>query len=51
MPKEESSSACGKDWYEYEDGTDKVTENKEIEQVNAKIAVHDLAQSSCLLIL
>ena len=27
VPKEESSSACGKDWHEYEEETDKVTGN------------------------
>ena len=30
VPKEESSSACGKDRYEYEEGTGEVNGNKEI---------------------
>ena len=36
VPKEESSSACSKDGYEYEEGTDEVTG---IEQANTEIAV------------
>ena len=32
VPKEENFSVCGKDRYEYEEGTDKVTGNKEIEE-------------------
>ena len=39
VPKEKSSSACSKDRYEYEEGTDKVTRNKE--QVNIEIAVFE----------
>ena len=39
VPKEESSSACGKDMYECEEGTnegtDEVTGNKDIKEVNA----------------
>ena len=31
VPKELSSNACGKERYEYEEGTDEVTGNKEIE--------------------
>ena len=38
MPKEESSSTCGKDRYEYEEGTDEITGNKEIELANTEIA-------------
>ena len=38
--KEESSRACDKDRYEYEEGTDEVTGNKEIEQANTEIAVY-----------
>ena len=34
VQKEESSNACGKGRYEYEEGTDGVTGNKEIEQAN-----------------
>ena len=40
MPKEESSSACGKDRYEYEEGSDKFTGNKEKEPANTEIAVY-----------
>ena len=40
VPKEESSSSCGKDRYEYE-GSDKVTGNKEIDQANTEIAVYE----------
>ena len=40
MPKEESSSVCSKDRYEYEEGTDEVIGNKEIEQANTRIAVY-----------
>ena len=40
VPKKESSSACGKDMYEYEEGTDEVTENKEIERTAIKITVN-----------
>ena len=36
-PKEESSSACSKDWYEYEKGIDEVIGNKETEQANSDI--------------
>ena len=32
--EEQSSSACSKDRYEYEEGTDEVTGNKEIERAN-----------------
>ena len=32
VTKKESSSKCGMDRYKYEEGTDKVTGNKEIEQ-------------------
>ena len=39
--KEESSSACGKNRYEYEERTDEVTENKEIERINTEIAVYE----------
>ncbi len=39
--KEENSSACSKDWYEYEEGTDKVTGNKEIEQAITEISVFE----------
>ena len=39
-PKEESSSACGKDWYEYEEGIDEVIGNKETEQANIEITVY-----------
>ena len=42
MQKEESSSACGKDRYEYKKGTDEVTGNKEIEQANTEIAVFEV---------
>ena len=31
VQKEESSDACGKDRYEYEEGIDEITGNKEIE--------------------
>ena len=41
MPKEESSSACGKHKYEYEEGTDEVTGNIEIEQANTEIAMYE----------
>ena len=39
MSKEERSSARGKNRYVYEEGTEKVTGNKEIEQGNKEIAV------------
>ena len=39
MLKEESSSACGKDSYGYEEGTDEVTGNKEKEQANRDCCV------------
>ena len=32
---------CSKDWYEYEEGTDKVTGNKEIKQANTEIAMYE----------
>ena len=41
MPKEESSRSCGKDKHKYEDKTDEVTENKEIEQENTEIAAYE----------
>ena len=34
-----SFSACGKDRDEYEEGTDEVTRNKEIEQANTDCCV------------
>ena len=40
-PKEENSSACSKYRYEYEEGTDEVTGNKEIEQANTEIDVYE----------
>ena len=39
VPKKESSSACGKDRYEYEEGTHEDIGNKEKEQANIEIAV------------
>ena len=39
--KEENSSACCEDEYEYEEGIDVVTENKEIDQASSKIAVYE----------
>ena len=44
MPKEESSSARNKARSEYEERTDEVTGNKEIEQVNTKIAVYEVIE-------
>ena len=41
VPKKESSSIYNKDRYEYEEGTDEVTGNKEIEQENTEIAVYE----------
>ena len=41
VSKEESFSACGKDRYKYEEGTDKVTGNKEIEKAKTEIAVYE----------
>ena len=53
--KDESSSAFGKDRYEYEEGTDEVTGNKEIEQrllcTKTLDFGHELVQGNCLLIL
>ena len=41
VPKKRSSSAFSKGKYEYEEGTDEVTWNKEIEQANTVIAVYE----------
>ena len=56
--KEESSSACSKDRYKYEERTDEISGNKEIEPANTDVSMYntshfgyDLAQSTCLLIL
>ena len=41
VSKEESTSACGKDRFEFTEGTDEVTGYKEIEQANTEIAVYE----------
>ena len=41
VSKKESSNACNKYRYEYEEGTDEVTENKETAQANTEIAVYE----------
>ena len=53
----ESSSEFSKNKYKYEEGTDEVTGNKEIEPTNTENVVyktshfgHELARGSCLLI-
>ena len=40
VAKEESSCACGKDRSGYEEGTDEVSENKEIKRANIEISVY-----------
>ena len=40
VAKEESSSACSKCRYKYQEGNDEVTGNKEIEQANTEIAMY-----------
>ena len=41
MLKEERSTVDGEDRYEYKEGTDEVTGNKEIEQANTEIVVYE----------